>query len=66
VLPACAPEGSNDDVLCVEGVIQVAAELPDVKTPQIRHSRLRVRGSNSGQEGQDLGGLFEFGGEDLL
>jgi hypothetical protein len=51
-LPACAPQGSDDNV--VEGVLQVAAPLPDVKTPQVGHPGLRVGTSSSGQEGQDL------------
>jgi hypothetical protein len=35
----------------------VAAQLPDVKTPQVGDPGLRVGSSGSGQEGQDFDGL---------
>ena len=65
-LPACAPQGANDDVVCVEREVQVAAQLPDVETPQVGRRGLRVGGSSSGEEGQDFDGLFEFGSEEIL
>jgi len=65
-LPACAPQGSNDDVVCVERVVQVAAQLSDVETSQVGHRGLRIGGSSSGEEGQDFDGLFEFGSEEIL
>lgn len=66
MLPVCAPQGSNDDVVCIERVIQVTAELPDVEAPQVGCTGLRIRGSSSWQKRQNLNGLFELGREKLL
>jgi len=42
----------------------VAAQLPHVETAEAWHARVRIRCSGSGQEGDDLEGLFELAGEE--
>jgi hypothetical protein len=63
--PMGAPERADDDVLFVEGVVDVAGHLPKVDAAKAGHICAAVKRASSGEECQDAEGLFELSGEDL-
>jgi hypothetical protein len=59
-------ERTNDDLIIIERVIEVAGQFSDVKTPEARNMGLGVGSTSSRQDSQDLHCRFKFGREEVL
>jgi hypothetical protein len=60
-----SPECSHDNVVIVEGVVEVKANLSKVDTSKTDDAGLGVGRTYSGEDCQDLESLFELSGEDV-
>ena len=60
-----SPEGTDDDFVLIERVVDVASDLPKIHAPQAGDHGVRVRRPRAREHCQDLESLFEFSGEDV-
>ena len=63
--PAGSPDRANENLVLVEGVVQVAAELANIESAQIPDPGRGVRCPCSRKEGQDAQSFLEFSHEQV-
>ena len=60
------PQRSNDHVVVVERVVQMAGQLPEIKAPQVRNVSVGVGSASAWKQRQNLYGVLEFSSEQIL
>jgi hypothetical protein len=64
-VPTRSPDGADDDVVLIEGIVEMAGQFSEVEAPQCWDTSNGLRCPSPRKERQNSEGLLEFGSEDL-